>query len=43
MCSECDDCFTKEEKEKLEEKGWSEEQISYVENSKVEDKIKELI
>ena len=43
MCSECNNCFTEEEKKKLEDKGWSEEQIKFVENSKVEDKIKEMI
>ena len=36
-------CFSKEEKTKLSEKGWNEEQIKFVEDSVVEDKIKELI
>ena len=36
-------CFTDEEKAKLKEKGWNERQIDFVEDSKVEDKIKELI
>lgn len=36
-------CFSDEEKTKLKEKGWTEEQIAYAEDSVVEDKIKELI
>ena len=43
MCDSCLACFSEKEKKKLEEKGWSKEQISFVENSKVEDKIKELL
>ncbi|KKK53378.1 hypothetical protein LCGC14_3095400 [marine sediment metagenome] len=44
MCPPHDSgCFNEEEKKKLTEKGWSSEQVSFVENSKVEDKIKELI
>ena len=43
MCKKCDACFSDEEKTKLKDKGWSEEQINFVEDSKVEDKIKELI
>ena len=43
MCDNCNECFSDEEKEKLIEKGWSEEQINYIEKSIVEDKIKELI
>ena len=36
-------CYSEEEKEKLKEKGWSKEQISFTESSIVEEKIKELI
>ena len=36
-------CFSEEEKTKLKEKGWNEEQINFADNSIVEDKIKELI
>lgn len=43
MCSSCSKCFSEEEKTKLKDKNWTEEQISFVENSIVEDKIKELI
>lgn len=43
MCDSCLACFTNKEKEKLESKGWNEEQISFVENSKVEEKIRELL
>ena len=43
MCSDCSKCFSEEEKTKLKEKGWDEHQISFVEDSCVEDKIKELI
>lgn len=43
MCKECDECFTEEEKTKLKDKSWNEEQINFVEHSIVEDKIKELI
>ena len=37
------DCFSEEEKTKLKEKGWTEEQIKYAEDSVIENKIKELI
>ena len=43
MCDDCDACFNEEEKIKLKEKGWTEEQINFVEHSQVEDKIKALI
>ncbi len=43
MCSSCSKCFSEEEKKKLSDKGWSEDQINYAENSIIEDKIKELI
>jgi hypothetical protein len=43
MCSSCDACFSDEEKAKLKEKGWSEEQINFADNSIIENKIKELI
>ena len=43
MCKTCKKCFSEEEKTKLKEKGWNEEQINFVENSIVEDKIKEFI
>ena len=36
-------CFTDEEKKKLEEKGWSKDQIEFTEGSIIEDNIKELI
>ncbi len=40
MCRSCKKCFSEEEKTKLKKKGWNEEQINFVENSIVEDKIK---
>ena len=43
MCSSCDACFNEEEKKKLSDKGWTKEQIDFVEHTKVEDKIKELL
>ncbi len=43
MCDSCDACFSEEEKTKLEGKGWTKEQIGFVEASIVENKIKELI
>ena len=43
MCSDCSRCFSEYEKTKLKDKGWKEEQINFVEDSLVEDKIKELI
>lgn len=43
MCSSCSKCFSEEERTKLKEKGWTAEQIDFVEDSIVEDKIKELI
>lgn len=43
MCNSCSQCFSEIEKTKLKDKDWTEEQISFVENSIVEDKIKELI
>ena len=43
MCSDCDACFSDEEKSKLSSKGWSKEQISYAEDSIIEDEIKKLI
>ena len=36
-------CFSDEQKGKLKEKGWSEEQINFSEGSIIEDKIKKLI
>lgn len=36
-------CFSDEEKEKLKDKGWTEEQIKFAEDSVIEDKVKELI
>ncbi len=36
-------CFSEEEKTKLKEKGWTEEQIKFAEDSVIEHKIKELI
>ncbi len=36
-------CFSDGEKSKLQNSGWSKEQIDYAENSIIEDKIKELI
>jgi len=36
-------CFSETEKNILKDKGWTEEQIRYVQCSAVEDKIKELI
>ncbi len=42
MCSS-GHCFSEEEKEKLREKGWDKYHIDFVEDSVVEDKIKELI
>ncbi len=44
MCKEMKGhCFSNEEKTKLEGKGWTNEQINFVEDSLVENKIKELI
>lgn len=43
MCDKCNECFSDEEKVKLKDKGWSDEQVNFAENSVVEDKIKELI
>ena len=43
MCKDCNQCFSKEEKTTLEDKGWTENQINFAENSVIEDKIKELI
>ncbi len=43
MCDSCNKCFSEEEKTKLKDKGWDEEQINFVEDSIVEDKIKEWI
>ena len=43
MCSSCSQCFSDEEKTKLKEKGWTEEQVKFAEDSVIEDKIKELI
>lgn len=43
MCDSCDACFTKEEKKQLKKLGWKENEINYVENSIVEDRIKEMI
>ncbi len=43
MCSKCSKCFSKEEKKKLRDIGWKTKEINYVEDSIVEDKIKELI
>ena len=43
MCDDCSQCFSDEEKTKLKEKDWTEEQIKFIEGSVVEDKIKELI
>ena len=43
MCDSCDQCFSEEEKTEMKDKGWTEEQINFVENSVVEEKIKELI
>ena len=43
MCEDCGACFSEEEKTKLKERGWTEEQIKFTEDSVVEDKIKELI
>lgn len=43
MCSSCSKCFSEEEKTKLKEKGWTEEQITFAEDSVIEDKIKEMI
>ena len=36
-------CFSDGEKGKLKDKGWDEKQISFAEDSIIEDKIKELI
>lgn len=36
-------CFSKEEKIKLKKKGWTIKQINFVENSIVENKIKQFI
>jgi len=36
-------CYSDEEKEILKNKGWTDEQIDFTENSIVEDKIKELL
>jgi hypothetical protein len=43
MCSKCSKCFSEEEKKALKSRGWTEEQVKFVEDSIVEDKIKELI
>lgn len=43
MCDDCSDCFSEEEKKKLQKKGWSEEDIEFVESTVVEDRIKDLI
>jgi len=43
MCNSCGACFSEEEKTKLKEKGWTERQIDFAEDSVIEDKIKELI
>ena len=43
MCESCNQCFSEEEKTKLKDKGWTEEQIDFAEGSVIEDKIKELI
>ncbi len=36
-------CFSEEEKTKLKEKGWTEEQIKFAEDSIIENQIKKLI
>ncbi len=36
-------CFSEEEKKTLSEKGWTEEQVKFAEDSVIEDKIKEMI
>ena len=43
MCKNCAECFSEEEKTKLKDKKWTDEQINFAENSVIEDKIKELI
>ena len=43
MCKECSDCFNDEEKAKLKEKGWNDEEISFADDSIIENKIRELI
>ena len=36
-------CFSNEEKAKLKEKGWNEEQINFADNSIIEDNIKKML
>ncbi len=43
MCSDCDQCFSEEEKKKLTGKGWSDKEIAFAENSIIENRIKKLI
>ncbi len=43
MCESCNKCFSEKEKTKLKDKGWTEEQTNFAEDSVIEDKIKELI
>ena len=43
MCSDCSQCFSEKEIKKLKNFGWDKKEIDFVENSIVENKIKELI
>ena len=43
MCNSCDQCFDEEQKTKLKNKGWSDEEINFAEGSIIEDKIKGMI
>ena len=43
MCDTCNQCFSEEERENLQLKGWTVGQISFAEGSVIENKIKELI
>lgn len=36
-------CFSEDEKNKLKDKGWSDGQVDFAEDSIIENKIKELI
>jgi len=42
-CSDCSACFSEEEKRKLKDQGWTEEQINFAEGSIIEDKVKECV
>lgn len=43
MCSTCSECFSEDEKARLKNKEWTNEEINFAEHSIIEDKIKKLI